>query len=119
MEGVLRPLYRRGDFGTAVDLQAVQSPLDIALTPLGSDQWVNDFERPQGFEVLDRYMVTIPTDGVDIEEGVLICKRPNAFAEREQRVMEQKAQLAEAIHKRVANCAGRGHRYSIWRICRF
>ncbi|EDM74938.1 hypothetical protein PPSIR1_20879 [Plesiocystis pacifica SIR-1] len=50
------------------------SPQQIELTERDADSWTQSFEEQSGFTVLNSFLITLPTDGVDIEEQIHISE---------------------------------------------
>jgi len=101
MRNVFEPLYARTWNPGVADRADIQSPKDIELTPIGADDWKHAFERGAKFEVLDRYVMTIPTDGVDIEEGKVFCETPTETAKATSKERVEQSKIVETLRKRV------------------
>lgn len=73
LTNVILPKYaRRYAPGNAED-QNILAPNDISLTERGERVWRNAFEEESRFQIIDRFVTTVPTDGVDFEEAVSAC----------------------------------------------
>lgn len=87
------------------EVNDILSPCDISLTEIGGQDWGEDFEKESGFKLLDRNVVTVPTDGVDIEEKYTDCPLPHYLKEAE-RISEEvklKKELNISIRSGKAN----------------
>jgi len=73
----VEPLFTRAYVPGATDPAEIDGPCDILLTTLGDDVWAHSYESKLKFQVLDRWVVTTPTDGVDYEEAYVRCPLPN------------------------------------------
>lgn len=70
----LEPIFERSYQPGKDDAKEIEGPCDVLLTELGDDAWQNEYEAEPGFEVLNRWTVTIPTDGVDYESKSVRCE---------------------------------------------
>ena len=70
----LEPMFEREFEPSSPDeSRLVDSTGDVLLTPLGTNHWNHGFESDLKFKVLDRWILTTPTDGVDYEETYARC----------------------------------------------
>ncbi len=66
-------VYKDPEIDSTVAKTEIIKPCSIDMTPIKSDDWNNNFEHDDGFNVLGRYAIVIPTDGIDIEETNEFC----------------------------------------------
>jgi hypothetical protein len=71
------------------------------LTEGGKDTWDSDFESELPFEVIDRFAVTIPTDGVDIEEAPASCEIQSKIRDADERIAQAEAKIKEVIAEKA------------------
>jgi hypothetical protein len=73
----VQPLFGRAYVPGIADPPEIDGPCDILLTTLGDDVWAHSYESQLKFQVLDRWIITTPTDGVDYEESYVRCPLPD------------------------------------------
>jgi hypothetical protein len=83
------------------DAKNIDGPSDIMLTEGGKDTWDSDFESELPFEVIDRFAVTIPTDGVDIEEAPASCEIQSKIRDADERIAQAEAKIKEVIAEKA------------------
>lgn len=69
----LIPMYSDSFSPDNDDVEDICEACDINLTPLGTKEWINDYEKECNFTVLDRFVTTAPTNGLNIELKPPIC----------------------------------------------
>ncbi|HEX3466367.1 MAG TPA: hypothetical protein VHS78_20135 [Candidatus Elarobacter sp.] len=70
----VEPLFQRTYVPGPADPIEIDGPCDILLTELGEDPWRHTYESQLKFQVLDRWVITLPTPGVHYEEIESLCK---------------------------------------------
>jgi hypothetical protein len=101
-ENVL-PQYARNYVPSQNDAKEIAAAKDILLTELDAQDWDNPYETNTGFKVLDRWTVTIPTDGVDFETAFARCDAATPMRSATEETARATAQAAEAISHNISN----------------
>ncbi len=78
---VILPKYARQYAPGNTEDQDILAPDNISLTERGERFWRNKFEEDARFQIIDRFVATVPTDGVDFEEAVSACPLPYPVAQ--------------------------------------
>ena len=102
----LEPLFADTRVFPTDNWQSVNSPADILLTPMGADDWSEEFERERPFQVLGRFTATIPTDGVDLEIAMGDCPIDTPTVRAHDGVRAAQADALTAISQRLATGDG-------------
>lgn len=74
----VEPLFERTYVPGPADPLEIDGPCDILLTELGEDTWRHAYESQLKFQVLDRWVLALPTAGVHYEEIPALCAEPHA-----------------------------------------
>ncbi len=102
----LLPRFERAFRPSSEDVQDVLRPNGIQLTPIDENQqWMNNFELEAGFQVLNRFVVTVPTDGVDIEA----CDASCGYGSEDRTPQQQLQEADVALREQIASHIGDGH----------
>jgi hypothetical protein len=99
------PQYVRNFAPSQNDAKEIAGAKDIRLTELDAEAWDSPYERSAGFRVLDRWTVTIPTDGVDFETAFALCDAATPIRNAEEQTATAKARAVEAISGNINNVA--------------
>jgi Divergent InlB B-repeat domain len=70
----VEPLFQRVYVPGPADPIEIDGPCDILLTEIGENPWRHTYESQLKFQVLDRWILTLPTPGVHYEEIESLCK---------------------------------------------
>lgn len=97
------PQYERKFQPGQRDADEIAGSRDIQLTELDSRDWDHEYERLAGFKVLDRWTVTIPTDGVDHETALSRCDAETPLRKAREQVATATAQAVELAAQNVGN----------------